>query len=77
MTNADFDQLAMLSDLSIEDYMNLKDTLLGKGQSMRLWKILRSRCRFGIVRNLECPPVTSQSNQCTSSCRHEEVHCTD
>jgi len=56
MTDADFDQLAMLTDLSIEDYMSLKVTLLSKGQSMRLWKILRSRCRLGIVRNLECPP---------------------
>jgi hypothetical protein len=56
MTHADFDQLAMLSDLSPEDYMRLKVTLLGKGQSMRLWKLLRSRCRIGMIRNLECPP---------------------
>jgi len=52
----EFDELAMLTDLSEEDYIMVKDKLLSRGQSMRLLKLLRSRCRIPLIRNLECPP---------------------
>lgn len=51
----DFDNLAKLSDLTDEQYQKAKETYLSIGHSGKLMKLLRSRSKLPIVRNLEYP----------------------